>query len=116
MISFFYLTLKLKQWIELLGKVDFCTDISDGIYSELSRVSERSNLESVIFLDQIPLSSRLIWILKNNNFDKIYNIILGGGEDYQLLFSSKSLESKKLQNQKDFTKLDISEMEKALKL
>ena len=81
----------------MLGKVEFCTDISDGIYSELCKISDKSNLEAVIFLDKIPLSSNLKRTLKANNFKKIYNIVLGGGEDYQLLFSAKGKDSENLQ-------------------
>ena len=45
---------KINIGIKLLGKVEFCTDISDGIYSELYKISDKSNLEAVIFLDKIP--------------------------------------------------------------
>jgi len=96
---------KINIGFKLLGKVDFCTDISDGIYSELSKVSDKSNLEAVIFLDKIPLSLNLKRTLKTNDFNKIFNIILGGGEDYQLLFSAKGKESENLQKVSGFHKV-----------
>ncbi len=103
--KFFLPDPKINVGFKLLGKVDFCTDISDGIYSELSKVSYNSNLQAVIFLDKIPLSSNLKRILENNNFKKIFNIILGGGEDYQLLFSAKGKESENLQEVRNFYKI-----------
>ena len=103
--KFFLPDPKINIGIKLLGKVDFCTDISDGIYSELSKISEKSKLEAVIFLDKIPLSINLKRILEVNNFKKIYNIILGGGEDYQLLFSAKGKESKNLQGVRNYHKI-----------
>ena len=57
--KFFLPDPKIKVGTKLLGKVDFCTDISDGIYTELSKISDKSNLEAVIFLDKIPLSNNL---------------------------------------------------------
>ena len=93
-----------------MGKVDFCTDISDGVYSELNRISKKSNLGCVIYTDLIPLlSSKLKRILKQNSYDKIFNLILAGGEDYQLCFQQKSM-SKKLSKSKEFLKLVISKV------
>ena len=103
--KFFLPDPKINVGLKLLGKVDFCTDISDGIFSELSKISDKSNLEAVIYLDKIPLSSNLKTILETNDFKKIFNIILGGGEDYQLLFSAKGKESENFQGSRDFYKI-----------
>ena len=103
--KFFLPDPKIDIGIKLLGKVEFCTDISDGIYPELCKISDKSNLEAVIFLDKIPLSSNLKRTLKANNFKKIYNIVLGGGEDYQLLFSAKGKDSENLQGVRGYHKV-----------
>ena len=74
--------------MELLNKVEFCTDISDGLSRELSQVAGNSNIQANIFLDLIPLSTEVKEILRLNDRNKIFEIILTGGEDYELLFSS----------------------------
>ena len=107
---------KINIGFKLLGKVDFCTDISDGIYSEISKVSDKSNLEAVIFLDKIPLSLNLKRTLKTNNFNKIFNIILGGGEDYQLLFSAKGKQSENLKKVNGFHKVGYFRRGKGVKV
>ena len=71
----------------LVNKVDFCTDISDGLLREILLISNQSNLRANIFLDKIPLSICAQEITQKNNKKKIWEIILAGGEDYELLFS-----------------------------
>ncbi len=73
----------------LLNKVEFCTDISDGLIEELSQIANRSKKQVNIFLEKIPISSATQEVLnKNKNKNKeIWEIILFGGEDYELLFS-----------------------------
>ena len=114
--KFFLPEPKINIGTKLLGKVGFCTDISDGIYSELLKISHKSNLEAVIFLDQIPLSTNLKRTLKTNNFEKIFNIILGGGEDYELLFSAKGRESKNLQEISSYHKIGYFKRGRGVKL
>ncbi len=75
----------------LLGLADFCTDISDGLGGELSKICEYSNLQANIFLPKIPISNRakkFFRIIKTKEKD-MWNKILFGGEDYNLLFSIK---------------------------
>ena len=43
--------------------------------------------------------------MKVNSFKKIFNMILGGGEDYQLLFAAKGKESENLQGVKSYHKI-----------
>lgn len=114
--KFFLPEPKIDIGIKLLGKVDFCTDISDGIYSELYKISDKSNLEAVIYLDKIPLSSNLKRILEANNFRKMFNIILGGGEDYQLLFSAKGKKSENLQGTRIYHKIGYFRRGKGVKI
>lgn len=96
---------RIKFGQDLLGKVDFCTDVSDGLYEELLNVSENSNLQAVIFLDSIPLSIEAKEILKKNNKTKMFNIMLGGGEDYELLFSSSRPFNSSLKINKNYKKI-----------
>lgn len=87
---------RLSLGQKLLNNVEFCTDISDGLLEEVSSVADQSNKQANIFLDKIPLSleSKEIFMKNKKKSHDIWEIILSGGEDYELLFSP--LKKKKL--------------------
>jgi thiamine-monophosphate kinase len=71
--------LKLNQW----GATSLI-DISDGLSTELNHISEASNVGFQIDLDKIPkhpLVLKAAKVLKKDPLD----LILNGGEDYELL-------------------------------
>ena len=88
----------------LLGIVDFCTDISDGISGELSKMINNTKLQANIFLSDIPISNYTKELIGDSSKKKkIWDLIVNGGEDYQLLFSVKpeninALKNKKIKN------------------
>jgi len=69
----------------LIGSASACIDISDGLYADLSHITEASGVGAVIELEKIPLSN----ILQNDNIsnDEKYRLALGGGDDYELCFT-----------------------------
>ena len=71
-------------------------DLSDGLASDLRRLCEESNCGARIYLDKIPLSSRLKKLEKSGN-RKVIDYSLYGGEDYELLFTIKRSKIKGLQ-------------------
>ena len=79
---------RLSVGKKLLNNADFCTDISDGLLEELSFIAYQSNKQANIFLDKIPLSfaSKELFIKNKRKVNDIWEIILSGGEDYELLF------------------------------
>ena len=75
----------------LIGIVDFCTDISDGLLTELETIANNSNLKANIFESEIPLSIQARKLLKKSGLKKkVLELVLTGGEDYKLLFSVRS--------------------------
>ena len=56
-------------------------DISDGLIADLTHILEASKLGANITLKNIPMNP---WIKKN----KLFDIGLSGGDDYQLLFTA----------------------------
>ena len=83
----------------LIGIADFCTDISDGLLTELESVADNSNLKANIFESEIPLSIQARKVLEKSRFKKkISELILTGGEDYKLLFSIRSGKKKYLKD------------------
>ena len=92
----------------LLGCVDFCTDISDGLLKELNKIALFSGLQANVFFSKIPISRVVKNILKSSNDKKkIWNLIFSGGEDYELLFSTnqRKLEILKKKKEKEIYKI-----------
>ena len=79
---------RLSVGKQLLNNVELCTDISDGLLAELSLIASQSNKQANIFLDKIPLSfaSKELFMKNKKYINDIWEIILSGGEDYELLF------------------------------
>ncbi len=72
---------------KILNKVEFCTDLSDGLIEEILTVAERSKKQANIFLEKIPISKATDEVLRKNKSKEVWDMILFGGEDYELLFS-----------------------------
>ena len=63
-----------------------CIDISDGIMSDIRKIAISSNLKCHIDIDSIPKSHAVLSAIDNNN--SLHEVILNGGDDYELAFSS----------------------------
>ncbi len=61
-------------------------DISDGLSSELLHLCEASQAGCVLYEEKIPLDPALIAACEEFNLDST-TVALGGGEDYELLFT-----------------------------
>lgn len=75
--------------LALLDSTGGVIDISDGLYSELGHLSRESKVQMNVDLEKLPVSDDLKKIChmeKDLNMD----IILFGGEDYELLFTSSA--------------------------
>lgn len=95
---------KINLGKSIVGYADSCTDISDGLVSDLKKILLNSKLGARIFINKIPISKpvRMIYDLYENK-RKFWDIILNWGEDYELIFSM-SLKKKKKYEEK-FNKL-----------
>ena len=96
---------KLKLSQSLIGYADSCTDISDGLISDLTKILNFSNLGADIYLSEIPISKTLQSIY-NLFFDKkkFWELVLNWGEDYELIFSMSSQKKKQFDKKKVITK------------
>ena len=77
--------LKLGEALAEQGLATAMIDLSDGLFSDLGHILEQSNLGAVIDQRQIPLSEEVKNHLQSTTDDN--NVILHGGEDYELLFT-----------------------------
>ncbi len=89
----------------LLGKAEFCTDISDGLLRELNQVASYSKKCANIFLEKIPMSNAVKEIYKKNKNIDFWEILLSGGEDYELLFAISDEKRINISERNDFTKI-----------
>jgi thiamine-monophosphate kinase len=72
---------------QTLGRIAHaCTDISDGLSSELNHLAEASGVCLTIERDRIPLSEDLRRHAEQAGRDPV-DYALSGGEDYELLFT-----------------------------
>ena len=71
-------------------------DISDGLASDIRRICEESNVGANIFIKNIPISKSLKSKIRNPKSQ--INLALYGGEDYELLFTVKPENVRKLKS------------------
>ena len=64
-------------------------DISDGLGLDLQRLCDESGTGARVYADKIPVSPELHEAVQVLGLDPL-NLALGGGEDYELLFTSKA--------------------------
>jgi thiamine-monophosphate kinase len=62
-------------------------DISDGLMLDLSRLCKESNVGALLYADKIPLSNELLKASEYLGLSTL-DLALGGGEDYELLFTA----------------------------
>jgi thiamine-monophosphate kinase len=62
-------------------------DISDGLFIDLCRICDESNVGARIYLDKIPISKDMKYAAEIMGLDPIH-LATSGGEDYELLFTA----------------------------
>lgn len=72
------------RWLAGKRGVNAMIDISDGIESDIKRITEASLCGAEIELDCLPLSKEFSAVAEKHNWDK-YELAATGGEDYCLL-------------------------------
>lgn len=69
----------------LRGVASSAIDLSDGLYGDLRKLAFASGVGAEIDLQQLPVSDALI---DNYAPERVLSLALGGGDDYELLFTS----------------------------
>jgi thiamine-monophosphate kinase len=78
----------------LVGIASACMDVSDGLAQDLGHIAEASQVGAVIYRELIPRSKAVQKLLDKDK--KLWNAIIGGGDDYQLLFTVSPKKEAKL--------------------
>ncbi|PWU14936.1 MAG: thiamine-phosphate kinase [Bdellovibrio sp.] len=78
--------LREGSWLAKQSSVQAMMDLSDGLWTDLPRMTKASRLGALIRVDDLPLSEELLLEFG----DKAQRWAVGGGEDYELLLTVKS--------------------------
>ncbi len=71
----------------LHGIASACLDISDGLLADAAQLAQASGVQLQLQRDAIPLSDAVRHALHD---EKLWTVVLGGGDDYELLFTAPS--------------------------
>ena len=92
----------------LIGIATSCIDISDGLCADLNQICKVSNVSAEIRQAAIPLSLIAEKLLKNNQ--NHWQVVLGGGDDYELLFTANQSKRKVIKKLGDQVNIPISRL------
>lgn len=67
-------------------KITSMIDVSDGLAQDLQHICRQSGTGALIYEEKLPKSPEFSKVCKENNLNPL-PFILGGGEDYELLFT-----------------------------
>ncbi len=76
-------------------KITSMIDVSDGLSSDLHHICEESNKGALIYAKKIPVSQRITTVCKSLNLSPL-NLALSSGEEYELLFTLRPGQEKKI--------------------
>ena len=81
-----YLTFqcKIDLGLKIIDKASSCTDISDGLKKDLTKICKASNLSANIYKKKIPINKKIKNLIDKNIITM--DEILSWGDDYELLF------------------------------
>jgi len=78
-------TPRVKTGIQLVESGVLCAmDVSDGLVGDLEKLARASEVEIAIDMADVPLPTELIFMFGTSAID----LALGGGEDYELVFTA----------------------------
>lgn len=89
--------IKEGQWLSKHKSITSMMDISDGLYIDVKRLCESSDVGAIIDLDKLNLNQQFVEACKLLKFDPT-QVALSGGEDYSLLFTVKGNKFKEISN------------------
>ena len=82
---------RVSLGLALRGLATSAIDISDGLMADLGHILERSNVGAKLQLNQIPCSAEFdAELKKNKDSNFILNLLLAGGDDYEICFTAPS--------------------------
>ncbi len=98
-----------QKLVNSSARITSMIDISDGLAQDLLHICEASKVGAVIREEWLPKSMELKNLTSLNNL-KIMDYILAGGEDYELLFTLKSEDVRKIIDQFKNAKTPVTQI------
>ncbi|MDP1766563.1 MAG: thiamine-phosphate kinase [Methylotenera sp.] len=86
---------RVKLGQALHGIASSAIDISDGLLADLGHILKSSKLGAIIRLNQVPISNI---VHKNLHLKQVKNMVLAGGDDYELCFTVPSNKHAEIEN------------------
>lgn len=87
--------LEARKLVDSRIRVTSMIDVSDGLAQDLSHICQEANVGAVVKEDLLPQSAGLKSLGSLNRL-KVIDLILSGGEDYELLFTTKPEDVRKI--------------------
>jgi len=84
-----------EKGLKLAHYVHAMIDLSDGLLLDLSRMLKASNVGAEIDYEKLPVSPRFRQLCRQKKYPE-KELVLAGGEDYQLLFAISPLQERRL--------------------
>ena len=84
-------------------------DVSDGLYIDLERLCKSSGVAATVVADKLPLSADMARYPFKSARARL-GTILGGGEDYELVFTAARKDAKKIKRLSEKIKLPVTEI------
>ena len=106
-INKFYLPMINLNFSKYLTKLaNTSIDISDGLLTDLNKMTNNQKISSEIYYDKIPISKKLNNFLKKNSQKKSEYVF--NGDDYQILFTANKSKRNQINEISKITKTKIS--------
>lgn len=84
------------KWLGRQESITAMMDISDGLNTDLNRMIKASYAGAEVEISQLPYRKDLLQLAREHNLN-LYDLILGGGEDYELLVTIDPVQAATLQ-------------------
>jgi thiamine-monophosphate kinase len=91
-----------------LGLANSMIDVSDGLAQDLSHICEASSVGGVIDFDTVPIAEEVS--LVTTNADEAFEFAVGGGEDFELLFTADKSRDAELMDLADECQLRLTQI------
>jgi thiamine-monophosphate kinase len=86
------------KWLGSQKAITAMMDISDGLDTDLNRMIKAANAGAEIEVSRLPYRNEFLQLTKECNLN-LYELLLGGGEDYELLIAIDPLQTALLQTE-----------------
>jgi thiamine-monophosphate kinase len=73
---------------EIVGLAHAMIDVSDGLAQDLSHICRESGVDAIIDFDSVPVADEVSLITLDR--ESAFNLAVGGGEDFELLFTASN--------------------------